>query len=155
MGWTAALAVLLLAEYATPQFKGVSFTLDVPAIDRWLATQPEPFVFAEVPVPRATGPLERQQTGAMLHSTVHWQRTVHGYSGIRRPLHEELYRVLHGFPDKASVASLRGLGVRYIVVHTEQYAGSAWQAVEARLGAFPELRLLHVEGEGRVYELVP
>ena len=154
-GWTAVLAALLLGEYATPEFKGVPFTLDIPAIDRWLATRPKPFVFAEVPAPRDLGSLERQQTRAMLHSTVHWQRTVHGYSGIRPGLHDQLYQMLNKFPDEPGLARLRELGVRYVVVHTEQYAPGAWPAVDARLRTFAELRLVHVEGEGRAYEIVP
>jgi len=145
-GWPAVLAALLLGEYATPGFTGVPFTLDVPAIDRWLATQPKPFVFVEVPVPRDLGSLERQQTRAMLHSTVHWQRTVHGYSGIRPGLHDQLNQILHRFPDEPGLARLRELGVRYVVVHTEQYAPGAWPAVDARLRTFPQLRLVHLEG---------
>jgi hypothetical protein len=152
--WTTALAMLLVAEYATVPFNSVPFTLEVPAIDQWLARQPTPFAFAEVPVPGVLAP-ERQQTQVMLHSTAHWQRTVHGYSGIRPPLHWELNRLLKGFPDESSVGRLRDLGVRYVVVHSEQYRHGEWPAVEARLAAFPGLRLLHVEGDGQAYEVVP
>jgi hypothetical protein len=153
--WTAVVAALLVAEYASVPIETVPFTLQVPAIDRWLATQPKPFVFAEAPVPRNLGMLERQQAQVMLHSTAHWQRTVHGYSGIRQPLHEELYRTLNGFPDEPSLTRLRELGVRYVVVHTEQYGPGVWPGVEQRLAAFPGLRLIHVEDDGRAYEILP
>ena len=57
---------------------------------------PGPFAVAEVPLPdpRHAGAFERRQTMFMLHSTAHWQKTVHGYSGIRAPLHDGLYVLL-------------------------------------------------------------
>lgn len=155
LGVATALSLLLLAEYSTYPFSGVPYAIDIPAIDRWLDTQPKPFVVAEVPVPSPgnQGAHERHHTKAMLHATAHWQKTVHGYSGIRRPLHERLYRELTTFPDARSVASLREVGVTHVVVHADEYPDGAWPAVEARLSATPGLSLLHVEGAGRVYAL--
>jgi hypothetical protein len=152
----AIVASLLLAEYSSYPFGGVPYKVDVPAIDRWLATQPKPFVVAELPVPSPgdLGALERQQTEAMLHSTAHWQKTVHGYSGIRRPYHEQLYLDLTAFPDAKSLSSLRGVGVTHIVVHTDEYGGR-WPSVEEQIEKTPALRLEHVEGTGRAYSLLP
>ncbi len=150
------ITVLLLGEYAVYPFAGVPFTVDIPAIDRWLSTQPTPFVVAEVPVPSAgdLGALERHQTQSMLHSMAHWQKTVHGYSGIRRPFHAQLYDELTAFPDATSLASLRAVGVTYVVVHTDQY-GDRWRTIEERIARTPALRLAHVEGDGRVYSVAP
>ena len=152
----ATLAVLLLAEYSSYPFVGVPYQLDIPAIDRWLNTQPKPFVIAEVPVPSSgnLGALERQQTQAMLHAMAHWQKTVHGYSGIRRPLHDELYKELSAFPSVASLALLREAGVNYVVVHSDDY-GSRWASVEEQIVRSPALKLEHVEGAGRVYSILP
>jgi hypothetical protein len=149
-------AALLLGEAAVYPMSGVPFTLDVPAIDRWLAAQPKPFVFAEVPVPDPSdmGALERQQTQAMRHAMSHWQKTIHGYSSLRRPLHDRLYQELAQFPDPPSVDSLRELGVSYVVVHTEDY-GSRWGSVEEEIRHTPALKLEHVEGSGRVYSILP
>jgi hypothetical protein len=59
------------------------------------------------------------------------------------------------FPDETSVASLSGLGVTYIVVHTDSYSPMEWGRVEKRLQEFSSrLRLEHVEGAGRVYSLL-
>ena len=148
-------SLLLLAEYSSHPFDGVPFTIDVPAIDRWLATQPTPFAIAEVPVPSAgdRGALERSQTRAMLHSTAHWQKTIHGYSGVRRPLHDQLYRELAEFPGGRSIDALRGVGVTYVVVHSDDYDPEAWQRVEPRLAESRDLRLVHAEGAGRVYAI--
>jgi hypothetical protein len=150
------LAALLLAEYSAFPFAGVPFAVDPPAIDRWLDTRPKPFAIAEVPAPSPgnLGELERFQTRSMLHATAHWQRTIHGYSSLRRPLHDRLYRELPGFPDATSLASLREVGVNYVVVHTELY-GDRWRTVEAEIEKTGALRLEHVEGTGRVYSLLP
>ncbi len=149
-------AALLLAEYSSYPFAGVPYHVDVPAIDRWLDTQPKPFVVAELPMPSPgnLGELEREQTRSMLHSMAHWQKTIHGYSGIRRPFHEQLYLDLTGFPDAASINSLRDVGVNHVVVHTDDY-GDRWTRVEQQIARTPELRLEHVEGAGRLYALVP
>jgi len=150
------LSLLLLGEYSAYPFTGVPYRVDIPAIDRWLDTQPKPFVVAEVPVPSSgdLGALVRHQTTSMLHATAHWQKTVHGYSGIQRPLHDQLYQDLNGFPGRASIAALREVGVTHIVVHTEQY-GIKWRTVEELIAHSPALHLAHVEGDGRVYTLSP
>jgi hypothetical protein len=153
---TAILVALLLTEYSTYPFAGVPFAIDPPAIDRWLDTLPKPFTVAEVPAPGPgnMGDLERHQTRSMLHATAHWQRTVHGYSSLRRPLHDRLYTELPGFPDATSVKRLREAGVTYVVVHTEGY-GDRWRAVEQEIAKTGSFRLEHVEGSGRVYSLLP
>ncbi|MBY0494602.1 MAG: hypothetical protein K2Y23_10335 [Cyanobacteria bacterium] len=151
---TAVFAVLMLVEFHAYPFTGVPFAVNPPAIDRWLDTQPKPFVVAEVPVPSIgdLGALERHQTRSMFHATAHWQKTVHGYSSLRRPLHDQLYLELTAFPDATSITSLQSVGVTHIVVHTGDY-GDRWRGIEDRIAMTPELRLLHVEGEGRVYSL--
>ena len=138
-------STLLLAEFSAHPFQGVEYRYDVPAIDRWLATQPGPIVVAELPTPsaRQSGPFERHQTTAMLHSTGHWHSTIHGYSGIRSPRLDEATMVLTRFPDDESVAKLRELGVTHVVMHGDATA------------EHPGLRLLHEESDGRVYLLIP
>jgi hypothetical protein len=149
------IAALLLGEYASFPFGSVPYRVDIPPIDRWLDTQPKPFVVAEVPVPSPgdIGALERQQTTSMLHATAHWQKTIHGYSGIRRPFHDRLYLDLTEFPGGQSINSLRTAGVTFIVVHTDAYRGN-WPTIEERIARTASLKLEHVEGAGRVYSLV-
>jgi hypothetical protein len=151
----SVVALGLLAEYVSYPFPAVPYAVPVPAVDRWLDTQPKPFVVAEVPVPhrRDWGAHERMQVEMMLHATAHWQKTIHGYSSLRRPLHARVYIELADFPDERSITSLRELGVTYVVAHTERYPGDRWNDVESRLAGFPELQLIHTEGTGRVYAL--
>jgi hypothetical protein len=146
-------SLLLLTEYSSHPFGGVPFVMDVPAIDRWLDTQPKPFVVAEMPVPSPgnLGALERSQTRAMLHSTAHWQKTVHGYSGIRRPLHDQLYLDLTEFPGERGIDALRNVGVTHVVVHSDYYDADQWRQVEPSLAQSADLKLVHTEGAGRVY----
>jgi hypothetical protein len=150
------IAALLLAEYSSYPFASVPYRVEIPAIDRWLDTQPKPFVVAEVPMPSSgdLGAYVRHNTMAMLHATAHRQKTIHGYSGIQRPLHDQLYAELTGFPNAESLSSLRGVGVTYVVVHANEY-GNNWRNVEAQIANTPALKLEHVEGDGRVYSLLP
>jgi hypothetical protein len=150
-------ALGLLAEYASYPFPAVPYAVTIPAVDRWLDTQPKPFVVAEVPVPSPGnwGAHERMHAEAMLHATAHWQKTIHGYSSLRRPLHNRVYTELTAFPDERSIGNLRELGVTYVVVHTDNYPGDRWREVEAQLANFPELQLVHTDGPGRVYALRP
>jgi hypothetical protein len=149
------LTALLLMEYNSYPFNGVPFAIDLPAVDRWLDTQPKPFAIAEVPLPSAgdAGAYERSQTRAMLHATAHWQKTVHGYSGIRRPLHDRLYEVLTTFPERGSVEALRDVGVTYVVVHGGDYTADRWRQVDALLAQSSDLRLAHADGADRVYAI--
>jgi hypothetical protein len=148
-----AVAFGLLAEYVSYPFPAVPYSVPVPAVDRWLDTRPKPFVVAELPVPSPGnwGAHERMQVESMLHATAHWQKTIHGYSSLRRPLHSRVYLELTAFPDERSISSLRELGVNYVIVHTDKYPEDRWREVESQLARFPELQLIHRDGPGRVY----
>ena len=160
--WLAAAiiaGVLLLAEFSAHPFSGVPYAVEIPAIDRWLDTQPKPFVVAEVPVPRYSdyGPFERFQVNSLLHATAHWQKTVMGYTSIRPAIHRRLYELMSRFPDDTSLTALRNIGVTIVVMHTDLYRRPVeWAEVERRLAAHAgDLRLLHSEGAGRAYTLLP
>lgn len=156
--WAAAAAgLLLLGEFSAHPFAGTDYRLDVPAADRWLAAQPRPFVVAEMPVPPPTrsGPYERFQTAAMLHTSVHWQPTVHGYSGIRPPWHDALAATMQGFPDDASLTALREAGVTHVIVHGGNYAPPERAAMAERVRQTPALRLAYADGDDAVYALGP
>jgi len=151
------LPLLLLFEFASFPLGLDPYVIEIPPIDRWLATRPKPFVVAEVPLPNPSdlGAWERRHTAFMLHSTAHWQKTVHGYSGLRLPLHVELYDELTRFPDERSLASLERLGVTYVVVHTDWYREGERLEIDRRFEPWRDrLRLVRAEGEGRVYAIV-
>jgi hypothetical protein len=156
--FAAIVPLLLVAEFAAIPLEVLPYRVNIPLADRWLATRPAPFAVAEVPLPdpREPGPFERRQTMYMLHSMGHWQKTVHGYSGIRAPLHDRLYGLLRNFPDAASLDELARLDVRYVIVHTDLYPSAEWDQVAARIDQYGDrLQLEHVAGTGRVYSLRP
>jgi hypothetical protein len=141
--------VWMVVEFAAIPLGTEPERVEIPPIDRWLATQPPPFAIAEVPLTDTT-----RNSEFMLHSTAHWQKTVEGYSGISTALHGLLFQQLRTFPDQDSLDALTSLGVRIVVVHMDDYAPDERTAVDARLDRFKDrLTLLHVEGAGRAYAL--
>ena len=151
----AAGALLVIECWAAP-LTIEPYRPEPPAIDRWLAGRPGSMVIAEVPVgdPHSYAGWEARESTFMLHSTAHWQRTVHGYSGFRSQLHQTLYERMATFPDERSLQSLADVGVTEVIVHTDLYEPAEWIEVEARIArAGAWLSLEHEEGAGRVYAL--
>jgi hypothetical protein len=150
----AGLAVLALAcEFAAP-LEVRPYAVVIPTADRFLAHLPKPFTVAEVPLPRSVPEyeFEKRQSEFMLHTTEHWQKTVHGWSGLQPPGHLVLWDRLNRFPDESSLRSLAEFQVDYIVVHTELYAPGEWADVERRLAAYGDrLALRFTDATSRVY----
>jgi hypothetical protein len=155
LGAAAAVGVLLVAEFAVP-LTTTPYAVVTPPADRWLARQAVPFTVAEVPLPPVSRvyEFEKRQAEFMLHSTEHWQKTVHGWSGLQPPAHLALYDRLTRFPDDDSVRALAEFHVDYLVVHTDLYPPGEWERVERRLAAYQgRMELRHDDGAGRVYAL--
>ena len=146
-----ALVLLLLAEYAGMPMGAVPIELDPPTVDRWLSSQSTPFIVAEAPART-----ERDEVDYMLHSTVHWQKTVHGYDGWRDPLHEQLFQDLRAFPDPASLLRLQQLRVTYVVVHVSRVPVEERLALAQALEqSASTLRLVHTDGIDQIYAVTP
>lgn len=148
----AVVSVIIVAECYTIPLPGYrEYGVRIPAADRWLATQPGPLVIAEVPANHFD---DRLQSTYMVHSMAHWQKTVHGHSGLRTPLHVALYAKLRRFPTDESLEALRQLGVTHLVVHREMYEPDDWARLESELPAFaPYLHPVFDDGTDRVYAL--
>ena len=150
--------LLLAAEFAAFPLKAPVYAIEVGEIDRWLAGRPKPFVVAELPVAPPTDAVAsaRYQSHYMLHSMLHWQPIVNGYSGFVPPRHEMLFDQLTRFPDEGSVRALEKLGVNYVVLHRGDYRRGALREGRGR-GAqalFPtRLILEHETSDGRVYSV--
>jgi hypothetical protein len=95
----------------------------------------------------------------MYWSTHHWHRLVNGYSGFSPPDYPETLKRMRTFPDDASIALLRRLGVRFIVVHEAFYRPRDHSALLLRLGARAEIapggRYHDWAGPAQVFELKP
>ncbi|CAN5864801.1 hypothetical protein BH24ACI5_BH24ACI5_28850 [soil metagenome] len=148
----AVAGLVLIAECMTIPLPGYrKYGVVIPAADRWLATQPGPLVIAELPSDHHN---ERRQSTFMLHSTAHWQKTVHGHSGIRTPFHQDLYEKLRGFPSTASMDALEAVGVTHIVLHPEMYEPQDWQRAEAGFPAVRDrLETVYDDGDSQVFRL--
>jgi hypothetical protein len=156
-GWAAAgLVLLLAAEFATP-LNATAYPIEVAEVDRWLAEQPKPFVVAGLPVAPPTDAVAsaRLHSHYMLHSMLHWQPIVNGYSGFVPPRHEMLYDQLTRFPDEGSVRALERLGVNYVVLHREFYDAESYAKARADAKALFPTRLLpaHEAADGCVYSV--
>jgi len=150
------LLALLTAEFAAMPLPVLAYRVEFPAVDRWLDGRPKPFVIAEVPLPRTfSAPVQADRnTLFMLHAMAHWQKTVHGYSGVEPASYTNLYWQIAKFPDEESLGTLIDLGVTYVVMHTELYRGPDLAAAEARVERFRAwLTLEYAEGTGRVYSI--
>jgi hypothetical protein len=76
----------------------------------------------------------------MLFSTAHWRPIVNGYSGfLPRSYHEHL-AALRTFPDDASLAYLRRIGVTHVAVHPGGFRHAAGQEQLKAMAAQPGLR---------------
>jgi hypothetical protein len=147
---------ILVAEFFGAPLNALPYRIEIPAVDRWLALQPTPFVVAELPLANAPerSVNDERQSLYMLHSTAHWQKTIHGFSGLQPPLHDDLYSELLTFPNESILKKLASLGVTYVVVHAALYPADEWHKVEDRLRQYTGwLTLRHTDGADRVYAL--
>lgn len=151
-----ALTALCLVEFAAMPMLGREPGNEVPAIDRWLNTQPKPFTVAELPMaePEDYGGANALNARYMLHSTAHWQKTVNGYSGLLPHAHQELFASMWQFPNADALSRMRAFGVTMVVVHDDFTVNETRSATDARMAPFADrLELLHEEADGRVYRL--
>ena len=151
------LVLLLAAEFAQFPLDAPAYPIEVGEVDRWLAQRPKPFVAAELPVAPPTDAIAsaRYHSHYMLHSMLHWQPIVNGYSGFVPPRHEMLFDQLTRFPDEGSVRALEKLGVNYVVLHRGDYGEERFaKAVADAQALFPtRLVLEHETSDGRVYSV--
>lgn len=80
--------------------------------------------------------------------------TVNGAGGFDPDSYDRLRKEVSGFPDAGSVAALRRLGVRSVILHPALARGTAWAGAEARPVA--GLPLVRKEvGDSVLYRLAP
>ena len=91
----------------------------------------------------------------MLYSTYHWQPLVNGYTDIFPEDFGPLSHRLAGFPNADALETLRGLGVKYVVVHYPRLRQELQPEIEAFMRANAErFRELHRDQEVVLYEVV-
>lgn len=153
--WLAAavLTGLLVADVAclnTARVIPVPVNAEVPDVYYWLAQQPDG-VALELPMMGET-----PQRGLLTQylSVYHWQRTPDGYSGFVPPKHGEIAYEMQSFPSERSVSLLQGMGVHYVVVHTDLLAD--WTTRAAGLASYATRIVYEGKfGEAIVYRVEP
>lgn len=117
---------------------------------RWLAGQGDVRAVAEVPASAYAG--EREDALPMYLSTVHWKRTLQGFTGYFPPAYNFVKWRLFHFPSRESVSFLSRFGADAIVVHPEEGRLPAWAASDPRwevVGPFAEGQVvLRLKGAG-------
>jgi len=154
---TIAVAVALLAEYATVQTSWLIADPRPPEVYQWLARQPRSVVL-ELPL---TTPdrLDLVPDGTyMFRSTLHWQPILNGYSGFFPKSFMELTERMRPFPDETSIAYLKERQVDLVVVHGSRLAPDVFGAVVAELMARPdflaESQFAELGGPDMVFRLI-
>ena len=75
----------------------------------------------------------------MFWSTYHWHPLVNGYSGYTPPDVVDTMALMQTFPDEASVARLKTLQVRYVLIHQAFYKPRAYSELMGHIAQWPEL----------------
>jgi hypothetical protein len=153
----AVIGILLVVEYAAAPLAVQDYRHELPAVDRWLATQPGPFTIAEGPMPRDREDYSLQNSRNatfMLHSMAHWQKTVHGFSGVLPDDHQRLYEAMSVFPSQEALDRLRGFGVTFVVYHADMSNPDVAAAIDAQFSPWAHaLEPVHTEADGRIYRI--
>jgi len=164
LGAVAALAILETAIAPIPM-PGWAQVVDTrrppPPVYDWLAAQPEAVV-AELPMLDIRGIFEHpayHESIYLVQSTRgHWKTLANGYAGIEPTPYVVLRNAVRSFPSAIALDTLRGHGVRYVILHRGGYGPNKWARIERDLPAFAgDLREVarFDDGADRVFALEP
>jgi hypothetical protein len=143
-------AALLVTVEAARVPMGYVEAYQVPPVYRVLKTS-APGAVVELPLPPPAA-FDRNAP-YMLNSTRHWRPIVNGYSGFLPASYHERRVDLAMFPDPDTLDVLRRLGVRYVVVHREEFSGRRDNALGLVDGS-PGLQRLALEGDISIHRVL-
>ncbi len=130
----------------------------LPPVYAWLKSQPLDAPVIELPILPNDGLFQRPRfddSVYLLRSTAHWKRLVNGYAGTEPAEYARVREVMKDFPSEESVALLRSLDVRYVLVHLRGFGPNRREAIEERLPQFaPGLRESARYGDDLALELI-
>jgi hypothetical protein len=151
------LSCLLLVEYMSIPIpiERVRVKEDIPEVYKWLATQKDDFALIELPLPKLKERIGRIECPRMHYSTYHWKKLVNGYSGFFPPVYNELRRRWQNLPLKQNIHDLKRLGVRYVVVHSDQLEEEELNAfLSGMMQLEKDVRFVSQLERAYVYELI-
>jgi hypothetical protein len=151
------LPLLILAEYAAFPIPLQDFPpgKTIPPVYRWLAGQKDDGAVLELPLPPPRFGIGLVECPRLFFSTLHWHNLVNGYSGFFPPVYDELLRRWREFPIEQNIRDAEDLGVRYLIIHGDEFPEEARAALTAYLvGLAPKVRETGRFGEDAVFEFV-
>jgi hypothetical protein len=111
----------------------------IPPVYAWLAAQPADEPVLELPLLPNDGLFPRPKfddSVYLLRSVTHWKPLVNGYAGTEPRAYGRLRESMKDFPSEASIALLRALKVRYVLIHLRGFGPNRREAIEAGLKVF-------------------
>jgi len=151
MGWRVALLALALLEATVAPLNVVAAdrcidaAAPVPAIYLWLEAQSGVDPVVELPILPNDGLFQRPRfddSVYLLRSTAHWKPLLNGYAGTEPAGYAKVREAMKDFPSDESLALLRSMGVRHVLLHLRGFGPNRRQAIEDRLPSFaPGLRV--------------
>lgn len=118
------LVIGIVLEFSWPiKFFPILQTKNFPFEHHFLVTTPINSSYIEMPIynwnmfPYSGEEIEREY-----FSTLHFRKTVNGYSGFSPyPWQDMTYRLAQNFPDENSVQEIKKIGINYLIVHEDEY----------------------------------
>jgi hypothetical protein len=151
---TAAL-ILLAIECGSAPMKLEDVPTGTPDVYR-MVNRLGPGVMVELPTPRPTA-LAGVDSTYGFWSITHWNPLVNGYSGYVPKGYVETLKRMLTFPDDESMARLKELDVRYVVVHEHLYKPPEFVdlmlRMEGRSDLIPRGRYRDWTGHAALFEL--
>jgi len=152
--------LVALAEFTSIPVPSVSVPVkdELPAVYRWLASEGSNSPILELPLP-----LSQQRDRNLPEifrvycSTLHWRPMINGYSGFLPPLYREMRRRWEKLPPQQTIRDAQLLGVRYVILHTNEFDDreKLAQVREGLAAMEPANRLVRREGLAEIWELAP
>ena len=148
VGVAALLVVFFLESFVVAFPAGKPQRIEVPTPYRLLATLPRGAVLS-LPTYRGT-PEAFRETDYLLFSTAHWNPIVNGFGRQEPREHAPRMNVLDSFPSSESIALMRQVEIRYVVVHTRRASELASRVDEVGQA----VRLLHSADGDFLFEIL-
>ena len=124
----------------------------IPSIYQPIAADPEPGAVLDLPF--YDGLSAHRNAPYMLATTSHWKPLVNGYSGHKPANFDQTVRRMNNFPASETIEALRALGVRYVVVHVNDYRSKdRVRKLITDAARNSSLRLVAATDEHRLYRI--
>jgi hypothetical protein len=160
--WSRALVplvlVLMTAEYSNRRIP-LSYGIDAAPADVYrIIKQAAPGVIVELPLPTPES-LPGWDPYYEAWSVWHWRPMLNGYSGFYTTQYMDTLRTMTTFPDAQSIALLRSLDVRYVILHRALYTYADYTPLALKIGQTPHLKLWGAYkdsiGVAEIFEVLP